>query len=141
MQLKGTELRQLRKLECNKEEMSKIVVDPLKIKEDKAGPTVDIGDPLNEKLELISRFRNFFLPPAQERNQSLKEELQRLDLEEEKERQAEIRLELSYFFLLLFPFRTLKTHQKSAANRRHWESGWRPAHGLSHWMDKLHLSI
>ena len=44
-------------------------------------------------------------------------------------------------FLLLFPFYTLKTHKKSAANRRHWESGWRPAHGLSHWMDKLHLSI
>ena len=94
VQLKGTELRQLRKLECNKEEMSKIVVDPLKIKEDKAGPTVDIGDPLNEKLELISRFRNFFLPPAQERNQSLKEELQRLDLEEEKGRQAEIQMEI-----------------------------------------------
>ena len=35
MMLKGTELKQLRKLEYNKEEMSKIVVDPLKIKEDK----------------------------------------------------------------------------------------------------------
>merc|ERR1712004_458763 len=90
----GTELKQLRKLECNKEETSKIVVDPLKIKEDKTGPTVDIGDPLNEKLELISRFRNFFLPPAKERNQSLKEELQRLDLEEEKGRQAEIQMEI-----------------------------------------------
>ena len=96
----------MRKLECNKEEMSKIVVDPLKIKEDKTGPTVDIGDPL------ISRLKKD-LAKEKERNQSLKEELQRLDLEEEKERQAEIRLELSYFFPLLFPFRTLKTHQKS----------------------------
>ena len=47
----------MRKLECNKEEMSKIVVDPLKIKEDKTGPTVDTGDPLSEKLKLISRLK------------------------------------------------------------------------------------
>ena len=81
----------MRKLECNKEEMSKIVVDPLKIKEDKAGPTVDIGDPLNEKLELISRLKKD-LAKEKERNQSLKEELQRLDLEEEKGKQAEIQM-------------------------------------------------
>merc|ERR1712115_593581 len=80
-------------LECNKEEMSKIVVGPLKIKEDKTGPTVDIGDPLNEKLELISRLKKD-LAKEKERNQSLKEELQRLYLEEEKERQAEIQMEI-----------------------------------------------
>ena len=38
----------MRKLECNKEEMSKIVVDPLKIKEDKTDPTEDIGSPFFE---------------------------------------------------------------------------------------------
>ena len=47
--------------------------------------------------------------------------------------------------VLLFPpsfsIPHFEDHQKSAANRRHWESGWRPAHGLSHWMDQLHLSI
>merc|ERR1711954_201937 len=87
VQLKGTELKQLRKLECNKEETSKIVVDPLKIKEDKTGPTVDIENPL------ISRLKKD-LDKEKERNQSLKEELQRLDLEEEKERQAEIQMEI-----------------------------------------------
>ena len=70
VQLKGTELKQLRKLECNKEETSKIVVDPLKIKEDKTGPTVDIGDPLNEKLELISRLKKD-LAKEKEGNQSI----------------------------------------------------------------------
>ena len=92
-QLKGTEPKQLRKPECNKEETSEIIVNPLKIKEDKTGPTVDIGDPLNEKLELISRLKKD-LAKEKERNQSLKEELQRLDPEEEKGRQAEIQMEI-----------------------------------------------
>merc|ERR1712079_785944 len=83
----GTELKQLRKLECNKEETSKIVVDPLKIKEDKTGPTVDIGDPLISRLEKD-------LVKEKERNKSLKEGLQRLDLEKKKERQAEIQMEI-----------------------------------------------
>ena len=83
----------MRKLECNKEEMSKIVVDPLKIKDDKTGPTVDIGDPLNEKLELISRLKKD-LAKEKERNQSLKEELQRRGLGEEKGKQAEIQMEI-----------------------------------------------
>ena len=38
MMLKGTELKQLRKLECNKEETSKIVVDPRGSKETKQVP-------------------------------------------------------------------------------------------------------
>ena len=48
VQLKGTELKQLRKLECNKEETNEIIVNPLKIKEDKTGPTEDIGSPFFE---------------------------------------------------------------------------------------------
>ena len=35
---------------------------------------------------------------------------------------------------ILFLFRTLKTHQKLAATGGIGESGWRPAHGLSHCM-------
>ena len=47
-QLKGTEPKQLRKPGCNKEETNEIIVNPLKIKEDKTGPTEDIGSPFFE---------------------------------------------------------------------------------------------
>ena len=47
-QLKETEPKQLRKPGCNKEETNEIIVNPLKIKEDKTDPTEDIGSPFFE---------------------------------------------------------------------------------------------
>ena len=72
----------MRKLECNKEEMSKIVVDPLKIKEDKTE---------EEKKAQEARIANLRkeLEIQKERQARLEEESRRLETIEEERRKKE----------------------------------------------------
>ena len=85
----------MRKLECNKEEMSKIVVDPLKTKEDNLRKDDNLREELEiqkekqARLEEESRRLDTITEEERRKKEKQKEETHRLQKEEKEKRRKE----------------------------------------------------